>query len=153
MNCIDKDTIEIIKDIVTIAASTGAFFIALAGLTAWRKQLKGKEEYELARRLLVAVFKLRNAFAIVRDPAIWTGEIAAAKKEYENDKDFDKSNNDKALYSYRWRKVNEALSAVDLELFEAEALWVRNLKKLLRIYKIARKSSSWRLMPMLMIGK
>ncbi len=43
----------LIKDIITsISVSLAAAIIAFLGLQAWKKQLRGKTEYELAQKLL-----------------------------------------------------------------------------------------------------
>ena len=68
MTCIEIFTI--IKDAaVTGAAITGAF-VAFKGLGTWRRQLKGLSEYELSRRILVTLFKYRDAINGVRHPAM-----------------------------------------------------------------------------------
>ena len=75
------DFISIAKDITTgLAALIGAG-VAIVGLRAWQHQLKGKTEYELARRLLRAVYRVRDEIHNVRNPAIMPGEFAVAIEE------------------------------------------------------------------------
>ena len=73
--------ITIIKDIFTCLAAITASVVAVLGLQAWKKQLKGKTEYELAQRLLRGVYRVRNAFADVRNPRKTDAEIAQAMRE------------------------------------------------------------------------
>jgi hypothetical protein len=61
--------VTLIKDVLTAIAAVGAASIGLLGLATWRKQLKGRTEYELARRLLVAVYRIRNAVSYLRNPS------------------------------------------------------------------------------------
>lgn len=52
--------------IVTFSALIGAV-VAVVGLSTWKKQIQGKEEYELARRLVRNAYKLRNALQETHD--------------------------------------------------------------------------------------
>jgi len=111
---------EFITAIVSIVAVT----IAHRGLTTWQDQLKGKTEYDLARRLLRAAFRTRDALSSVRDSDISHAEVDQALKSAchtdANDASFDPR---KAVYSQRWRAVTEALSDLDVERLEAETIW------------------------------
>jgi len=65
---------------ITAIAAICAVFIAWRGLATWRKELKGKSEYETAKQVLKAVYKVREAFIIVRSP--W---ISYVKQDNPND--------------------------------------------------------------------
>lgn len=55
------DTIfSIIKNTVTCVGTVVASTVAVLGLNAWRRQLKGKTEYEKATHVLVKVYEIRN---------------------------------------------------------------------------------------------
>jgi hypothetical protein len=73
--------LSIAKDIFTVLASITAGIVAIIGLQTWKKQLKGKTEYELAQRLLMAVYKIRDAIYYVRNPFMSAGEINQALKD------------------------------------------------------------------------
>ena len=60
--------VTLIKDVITGLSALTAAIIAILGLQAWKKQLKGKTEYELAQKYLRAIYKIREAFAWVRNP-------------------------------------------------------------------------------------
>lgn len=77
--------------------------VAWAGLLTWRKQLKGKTEYELARRLLKAVFDVRNALRWVRDPLLVGDQTE--------------------VYEARLQEVDRALPGLRVEVLEAEVLF------------------------------
>ncbi len=62
------------------AAITGAV-VAVKGLGTWQRQLKGQSEYELSRRILVALFKYRDAITGVRHPAMWAYEMSSPPEE------------------------------------------------------------------------
>lgn len=125
-----RDTGEylaVIKDIANIVAAGIASFVAVTGLTTWKRQLKGNAEYQLARRLLKSVYALRDAIALVRNPFQSAGEIAQALREANINVDYrDKGFqvlSAQAVYQHRWNRVVEASSALQVDGLEAEALW------------------------------
>lgn len=131
--------ISIAKDISTVVAALTAAIVAVLGLQAWKKQLKGKVEYELARRVLRAAFDVRGAIRFVRNPVQMGGEIERAVKEAGVDIDSKgaefRAKSQAAVYQGRWKKVNEAMSELDIELTEAEVSWgpeIQNRAKPLR---------------------
>jgi hypothetical protein len=119
--------VTLIKDIITALAALTAGIIAVLGLQTWKKQLKGKTEYELARRLLGAVYKLREAIRFVRTPFMSVGEISQALEEANIKLDQPDPNSgaiqERAVYQKRWEKIQQALEELDLEAFEAEVVW------------------------------
>lgn len=58
---VTSEIISIIKDVVTIISLGIGAYIALNGLNTWKRQLTVQAEYNLARRLLIAVYKFRDA--------------------------------------------------------------------------------------------
>ncbi len=118
-------TLQAIKDIVTIIAASIASWVAITGLNTWKKQLKGKTDYELARRYLRSIYKIRDAIKYVRNPFISIDEIFSALKEsgmaLEDYADRQKSN--RAVYALRWKKVVAAGSDISVELLEAQVSW------------------------------
>lgn len=121
-------SLEILKNLVTVIATIIASYVAISGLDAWKKQLKGKTDYDLARRYLKAVYKIRESIKEVRNPFISVGEIFAALSDSglpeEEHSSMQKSN--RAVYSKRWKKVMESKNELDIELFEAEVSWGKN---------------------------
>ena len=127
--------VTLLKDIVGIVSSMLLGIIAIIGLTTWKKQIKGKTEYELARRLLRAVYKTRDAIQYVRNPYASSSENFVAMKEANLDLDpFDPGFHQEsqfALYKFRWNEVQKAMIELDLEAFEAEVLWGKEIKDLI----------------------
>ena len=119
--------LEIIKDLVTVLGISIASYVAIVGLSAWKKQLKGKTDYELARRYLRSVYKVRDAVKDVRNPFIPIEEMSLALKESGlSETDFsDRGKYNRAVYSKRWKKVVEAGTDLNVELLEAEVSWGR----------------------------
>lgn len=119
--------ISIAKDVVTALTALTAGIIAVIGLRAWRKQLRGKTEYELARRLLRASLNVRDAIKHVRNPIKWGGEISHSLREagieiQPNDSQF-QAKSEASVYQFRWKKLQEAMSDLEVELLEAEVSW------------------------------
>lgn len=129
--------VSLAKDIITGLAALTAAIVAVVGLRAWKNQLKGKTEYELAQRLLRAVYKVREAIHIVRNPFMSAGEISQAMKEenIEGNPLLDPSVNARsqgATYQKRWNKIREALADLELNTLEAEALWGHEVSEKLK---------------------
>ncbi len=130
-------TLEIFSKIASISnniiLSIGAIItiiLAIIGLTAWKKQMKGKTNYEVARRCLKSIYKLREAIKYVRNPYISAGEIEKSLKDsgLEDNKDLTKNQKiNWAVYDARWKKVTEAKTEMDLEFFEAEVSWGKDI--------------------------
>lgn len=108
----------------TVAIVTGAI-VAIVGVNTWKKELAGKVEYELARRYLKSVYKVREAIKFVRNPFIPVDEISIALKEsgLEEADYSDHERSNRAVYSKRWKKVTEASTDLNVELIEAEVSW------------------------------
>lgn len=125
--------LAIAKDVFTIIASISAGVVAIVGLRTWRKQLKGKTEYELTQKLLIAIYRIRDSLNHVRNPMMLSGEISNALKEANiegNANDSKELINTQAVYQQRWLKVQEAWSGFDVPLLEAEALWGKQITNL-----------------------
>jgi hypothetical protein len=116
--------------VVTLAALAGAI-VALVGLTAWRRQLAGKHEYEVALNFLRSAYKVRDAIATVRHPIMSSGEQAAALAELGLESTVKGATDFKqerilataATYQVRWKAVLEAAREMDLAAVEGEVLW------------------------------
>jgi hypothetical protein len=82
----------------TVVAGCGVL-VARRALSTWQRELKGKTEFDLARRTLLAVYNLRNAIISVRN-------------------DFAQATVEERLT--RWR---EARANLNLCLLEAKVIW------------------------------
>jgi hypothetical protein len=126
LSCI-QTYLSFAKDIFTIASLAIAGFVAIKGLQTWRHQLKGTADYELSKRLLKATYRLRDALQSARNPLMLAGEIVYAIKETHldvkpEDKNFHAAST-AAVYQVRWKPVQEAYQALELEVLEAEVIW------------------------------
>lgn len=113
-----------IKDIILSLVAILTLIVAIIGLTAWKKELKGKSEYQLAKEVLMAVYKVREGFKYVRSAAYFSyeypegsttplGDIVEGKK-YETYK---------YLYENRWKELQKAMSELEVKNLEAQVEW------------------------------
>jgi hypothetical protein len=129
MTCI-QDIAALFKDLATIFAAVVAAIVAIKGYNSWKKQLRGKTEHDLARRLLLDVYRVRNAIQMVREPFISEAEtwqaIQEARIQVEK---LDASSpqyavlRQQAVYARRWSKVLAAFEKLEVDALEAEVLW------------------------------
>ncbi len=119
------ETTKLILEIINTLVIVVGAIVAFIGINAWKKQLKGSTEYELAKRYLKSVYKIRDAIKYVRNPFISIDEMAVALKEngVENPDYSNNQQTNRAVYSVRWKKVMEARIDLDVELLEAEVIW------------------------------
>jgi hypothetical protein len=119
--------ISIIKDVITTIAALTATVIAILGFRAWKKQLRGKTDYEMARRLLKAVYSVGDAVKVVRNSWMSIAEIGHSIREAgisiaDNDREYDAKSNT-AVYQIRWKELYQAISDLRLEVVEAKVSW------------------------------
>jgi hypothetical protein len=121
--------LNLIPDSVTAIAAITAAVAAWEGLNAWKKQLHGNKDHEIAWKYLEAVFKLRNAInKDVRNPFISIEEMSSASEEYYG-KDRvqeilqkDPKAQTQAVYALRWREVQKARQNLSDVIVQAE-IW------------------------------
>lgn len=130
MTC--AEIVTLLKDLVLAGAAITGAVVAVKGLGTWQRQLKGQSEYELSRRILVTVFKYRDAINGVRHPAMWAYEMPsppedeASKMSSEQIRFYGTSK----AYQARWDKVQTERTSLYADLLEAEAIWGTELKNL-----------------------
>ena len=123
---------EFIKDIISILGTVVGLSIAGVGLSTWRKQLKGRTEYDLARRLLKATYRVREGIRRVRHPLMTGGEMAEAAEKYDIDEPQEnRTKVSEAAYAERWKELTDPLNDLKLESLEAEALWGKSINEAL----------------------
>lgn len=125
----DASTVSALADSITAVAAAGGAVVAAMGLATWREQLKGRTQYDLARRMLEKTYRLREAIRSARNPVILGGEFHAAAEEETDGEETHPGATDEyndaiaAVYDQRWKHVAEIKSDLEADAFEAEALW------------------------------
>jgi hypothetical protein len=119
-------TAEAITSIAScVVAATGIAGATLAalGLKTWRAQLEGSARFDLARRLLVEVYQLRDALEYVRHPLMFVGEAAGGDPQTDWDI---------VAYERRWQRVTDVQGRLAVCVYECEVLWSEPITELAR---------------------
>lgn len=117
---------DVLKDLLTGIGALVIAAIAISGINTWKKQLKGKTDYEIARDYLRAAIKVKNAIDDLRNPGISIGEQKAAREKYPFSDDnyiTEHQKDTRAVYSVRWDAVRDAWEELDRKIIEAEISW------------------------------
>ena len=111
---------EQIKALTAIAAACLAF----VGLRTWRLQLKGTAEYTLAKEVLKAAYRVREAFKHVRNPAIFSYEYPESMREPSGHvKDEVRAEGTAHVYEERFKVLNEAFRTLEDRALDAQVEW------------------------------
>lgn len=96
---------------------------AYLGVNAWRKQLHGHTDYQLARQIIKTVLQWRDRMQYgVRNPFMWPAEYADRPERNPDARGTDADDTAWA-YQKRWNRAEEAYRELDVLLLEAEAVW------------------------------
>lgn len=70
------------KDIFSIIGTVGALFFAGLGLSAWKRQLRGTSEYEIAKKSILVTYEVQQLIQGVRNPMLYLRkeEVDAGRK-------------------------------------------------------------------------
>lgn len=117
--------LNINTDAITALSAILVASVAVYGVREWKRQMKGKTDYEIARRYLKTSLQLRDAIKFVRNPFVSIDEMQVALREHGfDDKEYtDNEKTNRAVYSIRWKKVIDAWTNLEAELLEAEVSW------------------------------
>jgi hypothetical protein len=69
--------IESFQNGILTAVAIGGVLIAWSGLSTWKKQLHGVHEFDLARRILLSVYKIEDGVKNVRSPFLGINESSS----------------------------------------------------------------------------
>ncbi len=119
------------KDILLGIAAIVTAGLAWKGLNRWSAELKGKSEFEVARNLIRATYKLRDAIQSCRNP------LMSIYKDPEGGRDNPVTSSTKQeqeaealayAYNNRMQPVWDALRELDLHTLGAEVLWGKEIR-------------------------
>lgn len=131
------ETIAVLKDLVLAGAGVVAAVVAVKGLSTWRRQLRGSADFECARALARATYKVRDAVQQCRSP--WMDAREFPPEYYEAGPKRSSQQEAEGLafvYRARWKPVVEAWQDLEARTLEGEALWgppIRNAIDSLRL--------------------
>jgi hypothetical protein len=107
------------KDVILALAGVITAWVAVRGINKWRDEMTGKNEYDVARSLIRAAYRLRDEIRFARAPMIWAHEF----KDTE-----DRVQGYRNVYSARFAPVAKAVEEFDTCTLEAEALWGQKIR-------------------------
>ena len=111
---------EVLKTLAAILA----LVIAYSGLSTWARQLRGSDEYNVTRRILRALFAIREGIWHVRSSFIRHAELDRAGQQANPVGPVEQQPRmEQTLYENRWRLVQEPFAELETTLLEAEVLW------------------------------
>ncbi len=115
----------LIKNVLLATASIVGSSVAVMGLTTWKKQIKSRTDYELAKALLIDVYELREAIDSVRNPFMIGEEQAAPDEDLKSAKSPKHEQAIRIAYAYqkRWESVGAVTAHMSARMNEAEVLW------------------------------
>jgi len=119
--------ITAIKDTCLSVAAIITVLVAISGLKSWKKELRGKADFEVARGLIRATYKLRDEITYSRSPFTSVNEFP---EDYDP---LNKSAEKKAeawayIFMNRWKPITDAIQEFEAQTLEAEALWGKDIK-------------------------
>ena len=128
------EIVSVASDITVAMAVLFTAWVANRGLNTWRLQMKGKNEYKLARDLLVSLYKYRDAICDIRQP--WSGfpglREDSSKIVWVNDAGKQKELFARILpeYQKKWDNIVKQKQRIYRDVVVAEALWGNELHQL-----------------------
>ena len=119
-----SEYITAVKDVLVGLSAVSAAVFAYLGLTTWRKELKGKAEYQLAKEVLKSVYKVREAFKHVRKFVIYRYEYPEEMLDYHGNLKMEHDYEGTAhVYEKRCEVMAEAFRELEEHHLEAQVEW------------------------------
>ena len=116
--------------IAAVAVACTAYF-AKQGMNVWREQIRGKDEYKLARNLLASIYKHRDAMHDARHWLMTIVDKPTREEAEEMTSEQAKFYGLSRAYSRRWKKIEKEHQKIYRDLILAEAIWGDELRDLL----------------------
>lgn len=116
--------IAVTKDVLVGLFAASAAVFAYLGISEWRKELKGKAEYQLAKDVLKSVYKVREAFKHVRCPIIYQyeypEEMRSSDGHLEGKHDYE---GNMYVYQKRWEVMEVSFKELEEHHLAAQVEW------------------------------
>ncbi len=132
--------IENFKNIIELLFWVIWAIVAVEGLYVWKKQLKWNVEYDVARKLLHSIYRIRDGVQIVRNPWLAIHEMNySGDKTWMTDEEI-KIAEKREAYIKRFNTLSETKQKILVDVLEAEVLWWKEIKnKLKELFLVIRK--------------
>ena len=120
--------------VVTTLATVGAVYIAWMGLSTWKAQIKWQTDHDLARRLLVEIYRFRDAVGSARNPFMFAHEMrddgATEASRIPTRKESHAGM--RRAFQRRFSEIGASAPQLYALLLEAEAVWGPELSSIWR---------------------
>lgn len=124
------ELISTTKDIVLALAAVVTATVAVKGLSTWNRQLRGTADFDVARGLAKATYKVREKLQACRSPLLMAQEFPPEYQAAEGKRSPEQEAKGYAfVYSNRWSPVWEAMQEFDVIVLEVEALWGKPIRE------------------------
>ena len=114
--------LSIAKDWLTLGVAAFGVCVACKGLRTWQRQLKGSSQFDVAKRLMLKVYQIRQDIEFCRAPyrtiKIFTHD-ADGKPIPKSEQQYYSSN--KEMWS-RFNVIVKTLNEIEFLLFESEII-------------------------------
>lgn len=107
-------------DILGVIVTVIAVVVALRGIGEWRNQAVATTDHELARRLLIELYRYREAIGHIRSPVMMAYE---GRKEGEEFVVYESVELIRKAYGERFEKLGEVKAVLLVNILESEAVW------------------------------
>jgi hypothetical protein len=105
-----------------LALPVAAIWIAYKGLDTWRSQLRVQAEYELARRLMRAALRLKDAIIAARVPVSEEAQPVTVKIGSAGGT-IHTRDVDRETFRARWERAEDSMNDLYLESMDADVVW------------------------------
>ncbi|MGF6127208.1 hypothetical protein QF019_002417 [Pseudomonas frederiksbergensis] len=131
-----KDVFTVVGTVFAAIGVTVASYVGLSGLKTWRRQIRGNNDHELSRRMLVESYRFKKSFFNARGPAIYPKEVREHGDPVFGSNPVDRFNRQKLGFQRRIESFNKEFAALSASMFEAEALWGQSIVRCIRYVEL-----------------
>ncbi len=116
--------VSLITDVIVGLSVLSASIFACLSLSTWKKELKGKSEYQLAKDLLKSVYRVNQAFRYVRNIIIYQHEYPKEIQfSHQNINSEDQRKVILHVYKQRWEVMEKAFHQLEEYCLDAQVEW------------------------------
>lgn len=122
---IETKIIEVVESLAVIAAS----LFAIYGINSWRREMRGRKEFELAEEVLALFYEAQDKIRAIRSPMGWAGE-GESRKPGPNETPEQKASLDRAYVVFeRYQNSQETFNRLHALRYRFMAVFGREKAK------------------------
>lgn len=134
----NADAIDLITSVTNNIILIVATVLTYYGFTTWRKELKGKHEYELSKQIIAATYSIRDRIDQVRNPFISVHEFRNREEKVGETDSQKRASESFFALSNRFSELQKHLDDFNSLKVEAEAIFDEDHRKILdRVNEVA----------------